>query len=120
MWKSAILKYYSVQKLSDAELDELIFEHFLYLTGQYEKNRKLIPEGNLIEMSYEELTSDPFKAVEKIYAHLNIPGFTNAAEDLRRQIAKEKSYRNFEHKISDITEHKIREKWGHYIQKWSY
>ena len=42
------------------------------------------------------------------------------AEDLRRQIAKEKSYRNFEHKVSDVTEQKIREKWGHYIQKWNY
>ena len=120
MWKHAILKYYSVQKISDAELDELVFEHLIYLTGQYEKYKKHIPPGNLIEMSYEELIADPFNAVKKIYAQLDIPGFKEAEDDLRHQLAAEKNYRNFEYTANDVVDHKIREKWGPYIQKWNY
>lgn len=65
MWKKAILNYYSVQKIADNELDEIVFEHFIHLTGQYETDKQLIPEGNLIEISYEELKADPFNNIKK-------------------------------------------------------
>jgi hypothetical protein len=120
MWKRAILSYYSVQKISDVELDEIVFDHFIYLTEQYEKDKNLIPAGNLIEISYEELKADSFLVIRKIYSGLNLSGFEPAAEDLLLQIEKEKKYQNFQYQFSDNTLKRIEERWGKYISQWNY
>lgn len=120
MWRTAILPYYSVQKISDEDLDEIVFGHFEYLTDRYEEDKKLIPEGNLIEISYEELKADSFNIIQKIYSQLNIPDFELAANDLLLQLEKEKEYQNFSYQFSDITLKKIEEKWGKYFQRWNY
>ena len=120
MWQRAILKYYSVQEISDAELDEIIFDHFIYLTERYEKDRKLIPDGNLTEISYEELKSDAFSTIQKIYANINLPDFELTANDLLLQLEREKEYQNFHYQFSDNTFKKIEERWGKYIRQWNY
>jgi hypothetical protein len=120
MWKRAILGYYSVQKLSDAELDEIIFGHFLHLAGKYEAEKELIPPGNLAEIPYEALKSDPFAAVQKLYSLLNLPGFEAAQGDLQQQIDQEKEYTTFPFQYSEETLKKVEEQWGEYIRKWNY
>lgn len=120
MWKRAILGFYSVQKISDAELDEIVFGHFDYLMGQYEKDRNLIPPGNLCEVSYEDLKAAPFVTIQKIYSRLNIPDFEKTAGDLRLQIESEKDYKNFRHLFDTRTLERIGEKWAGYISRWNY
>ena len=120
MWKRAILNYYSVQNITDAELDEIVFEHFTYLTGQYAKDKVLIPEGNLIEISYEALKADPFGTIQKIYSQINLPNFEQTEDDLLKQLEAEKGYQNFQYHFSDETNKKIEGKWGEYIDHWKY
>jgi omega-hydroxy-beta-dihydromenaquinone-9 sulfotransferase len=120
MWQRAILKFYSIQKISEEDLDEIIFGHLIYLVEQYEKDKKLIPEGNLVEISYEELKSDSFNAIQKIYSRINLPDFELTANNLRLQLEKEKDYRNFQYTHNDVTFKKITERWGKYIHQWNY
>jgi len=120
MWKSAILKYYSVQEITDADLDEIVFGHFEYLTEQYEKQKDLIPGGNLVEISYEELKADSFGVIQKIYTQLNLPGFESTADHLLSKIETEKDYREFQYRYSDPVFKRIEERWGKYIRRWNY
>jgi hypothetical protein len=120
MWKRAIIPYYSVQKISDYHLEEIVYGHFEYLTERYEAEKNLIPEGNLIEISYEELKEDSFNTMRKIYSQLSLPGFESASADLMLQLEKEKEYRNFSYQFSHTTLKKIDEKWGKYIRQWNY
>lgn len=120
MWQNAILNYYSVQKISNEELDEIVFDHFSYLTDKYENDRKLIPKGNLIEISYEELKADSFNMIKKIYSKLNLPDFESTANELLLLLEKEKEYRNFQYQYNDMTKKIIEEKWGKYIRQWNY
>lgn len=120
MWRKAILKYYSLQKISDEELDEIIFKHFLHLIERYEKDKKLIPEGNLIEISYEELKADSFSIIRKIYSELNLPDFEMTANDLLKQLEIEKEYQNFQFQFTAETLKRINERWGKYISEWGY
>ncbi|MDP2891447.1 MAG: adenylyl-sulfate kinase [Bacteroidota bacterium] len=120
MWKKAILSYYSVQKISDDELDEIVFEHFEYLMDQYEKDKHLIPEGNLIEISYEELKADPYNTILKIYSEINLPDFELTAKELLLQIESEKEYQNFQYQFDDASLEKIERRWGKYTHQWNY
>jgi hypothetical protein len=120
MWMKAILSNYSVQKISDTELDEIIFGHFEYLMEQYENDKHLIPEGNLIEISYEELKADSFSTIRKIYSQINLPDFELTAKDLLLQLESEKKYQNFQYQFSTNTFDQIEERWGKYIHQWNY
>lgn len=95
MWKNVILKFYSLQNISDSQLDEIIFGHFDFLTSRYNSEKHLIPHGNLIEITYEELKSGPWETVRYIYKQLQLPGFEKAADDLVRKIKEETGYKNF-------------------------
>jgi hypothetical protein len=120
MWQKAILNYYSVQKITDGELDEIVFEHFLYLNEKYEKDKHLIPAGNLVEISYEQLKKVPFNTIQKIYSELKLPGFELMADDLLSQIELEKNYTTFRHQFNTETIKQIETRWGKYIQQWNY
>ena len=120
MWKTAIMKYYSLQKISDSELDEIIFGHFDYLMEQYAKEKHLIPEGNLVEISYEELKEKPFDTIKNIYLKLNLPDFEQTSKDLMLQVDSEKGYRNFQYQYDKNTVKKIEGRWGKYIHNWNY
>ncbi|MEI6694583.1 MAG: sulfotransferase [Bacteroidota bacterium] len=120
MWKQAILKYYSVQKITEDELDEIVFGHFVYLMDRYEEDKKLIPEANLIEISYEDLKADSFNTMQKIYLKLKLEGFDSASDELKAQLEHEEKYKNFTYEFSETTFKKIEAKWGKYINQWNY
>lgn len=119
MWKRAILNWYSLQKISDEELDEIVFEHYVYLAGHYNRDKKLIPEGNLLEITYEELKANPFGTIQKIYSQLGLPDFEVTVNDLLLKIEIEKDYRNFEHQFCDSTLKTIEQRWGQFIDEWN-
>ncbi|MGC9307933.1 MAG: sulfotransferase, partial [Thermoplasmatota archaeon] len=49
----------------------------------------LIPEGNLVEVCFEDLVQRPLAVVENIYASLELPGFPEARGDLQRYLASQ-------------------------------
>lgn len=120
MWKRAILKYYSVQRVSDQELEDLVINHFIHKMEQYETDKPLIPKGNIIEISYEELITNSFITIKSIYTELSLPGFELTAIDLLLKIESEKEYQCFQHRISTEDLNHIEEYWGKYIHQWNY
>lgn len=60
---------------ADEQIHEFILNQFSLLWREYAADRESIPEGNLHELSYDELTADPVAAMEAIYRDLNLEGF---------------------------------------------
>jgi hypothetical protein len=119
IWIRAIRKYYCLQKISDRQIEEVIFQHFEYLIKQYEKAKKLIPEGQLIEVQYEELEANPLEVLKRIYSQLSLPDFEEAKESYLSQLQKEKQYQKFQYEFSEDTFKRIEERWVTYIQQWN-
>ncbi len=120
MWKKAILKYYCLQNLSESELEDVIFQHYNHLISQYENEKELIPDKNLVEVQFEELESHPLLLIKRIYYELNIPDFEIAEVRIRQQIQEEKKYKKFEYKFSTETYERIKSQWGRKINKDEY
>lgn len=60
---------------SGTQIHEFVLSQFVTLWEEYVTDRSLIRSGNLVEMSFEELSGDPVAAVSRIYAELGLPGF---------------------------------------------
>ncbi|SRR6266498_1000393 len=120
MWIKGIKKNYIMQNFSNEQIEELIFQHFEYLTQQYERDKKLIPKGHLIEIQYEELEADPLKVLKRIYSELHLPNFEAAIDNILPQLQKEKQYRKFQYQYNEDTFKRVEERWGTYINQWNY
>lgn len=57
------------------EVQEFILNQFVELWRDYDDARGSVPTGDLTEISYHELTTDPVHAIRKIYSSLGITGF---------------------------------------------
>lgn len=117
MWKKAIKRFY-LQKISNEQMEELVFKEFIQLAEQYQRDKKLIPPGSLIEVLFEDLEQDPMNVLENIYAELELPDFEIAKEQLLQKLYKEKKYQKFDYVYQEEVFKKIDRRWGKYIHQW--
>ncbi len=117
LWHKALRKF-CLQKISDKQIEEIIFSDYSYMMEQYEKDKTLIPEGNLVEVEFEELEARPLTVLKKIFTVLNIPGFETVRDGLMKQLQKEKQYSKFKYDYNDETFKKIEKRWRKYIYQW--
>lgn len=59
----------------------------------YEKDKALIPEGNLFEVRYEDFEQDPEIYIEQIYKQLNLGDSTQVMQKLEPMLPKLKGYK---------------------------
>ena len=117
LWQKAIRKF-CLQSISDKQIEEIIFSDYSAMLERYETDKMSIPEGNLIEVRYEELESSPLAVLKKIYTTLNIPAFETVKGRLIRQLQKEKQYSKFKYEYDAETFKKVYKRWGKYIDQW--
>ena len=63
------------------------------LYHKYESDKKFIPEGNLIEVKFEDFEADAMGMTENIYKSLSIPGFAEAQGDIENMSAARRDIR---------------------------
>ncbi|MGA9751535.1 MAG: sulfotransferase [Acidobacteriota bacterium] len=81
-----------LQSVTPAELDEAVFHFYEGMMRKYWATKDLIPEGNLVEIRYEEFERDPLRSLAEIYEGLKLPGFDGAKEAFEGYIASQASY----------------------------
>lgn len=79
---NAMVSSQFLQEVSPAETDDMIIDNYKKIVGKYLKERHLIPEGNLIELSYHDLLNNPHFEVERIYKTLNLPNYDKAKPEI--------------------------------------
>jgi omega-hydroxy-beta-dihydromenaquinone-9 sulfotransferase len=71
---------------------EDILEIYNEMMLQYETQKGYIPKNNLLEISYDDLVTEPFLIICKIYSALNIHPHDPRHVSLKRYISAEASY----------------------------
>jgi omega-hydroxy-beta-dihydromenaquinone-9 sulfotransferase len=92
LWKS-----FKGQHLSDAD-DKLIRENILWSYKKclefYERDKSLIPKGNLVELKYEVFSKKPMNELKRIYENLGLKNFEAKKEGFERYLAKKHKSEN--------------------------
>ena len=118
LWSKAIKKFW-LQNVSEKQIEEIVFTEYIQLIKQYQKDKKLIPADNLIEVPYEDLEQYPVNVVEEIYMQLNLPDFKIAKEQVMHKLESEKKYQKFEYTYNEEVFKKIESRWLKYINEWN-
>ena len=109
-----------LQDISNEQLESNFIEVYRRLFYKFEEQKHLIPEGNLVEIKFEDFEQDAFAMTEDIYKKLYIPGFEEAKPEIEQYLGKKKGYKKNKYKYDDRTVHLVEENWGMALKEWGY
>ncbi len=81
-----------LQNFSQEETIDRVMYCYETTMRKYYEERSLIPEGNLVEVSFQELENDGMATAKKIYEQLQLPGFEVAQPRIKAYLDDVKDY----------------------------
>lgn len=115
-----MLPHLQLQSIDEQKLDDAIFQLYKDLMQDYLEQKDMIPKGNLVEISFDELEKDPLSIISSIYEDLNLPGYSKAEPGFKAYVNKMKSYKKNTHVLTPELVEKINREWGFTMNKWDY
>ena len=109
-----------LQDISNEQIESNFIEVYRRLFYKYEEQKHLIPEGNLVEVKFEDFEQDAFAMTEDIYKKLNLPGFEESKAEIEKYLGKKKGYKKNQYKYDDRTVRLVEENWGMALKEWGY
>lgn len=109
--------------LPEGDLDIILEDTIVYIfkrmyTELFELEEKI--SDNMITISYMELSSSPYKCLEKIYRELDIPNYEEALPHIKKYIDSQKNYVKNRFTINPRLRDKINSELGFYFKHYGY
>ncbi len=105
---------------SDEYVENYIVDLYGMLYEQYIKDKENIPQGNLVEISYEEFVKAPVDTLEHIYSELGLEGFCEAKCEFEEYIKSLGDYKTNKFVLTDELKNKINTKLGRFVDYFGY
>ena len=83
----------TLENVDSSVLEKNILSVYSKLYHKYEADKQFIPEGNLIEVKFEDFEADALGMTEKIYKQLSIPGYEESKEAIEKYVGGKKGYK---------------------------
>lgn len=115
-----IIRSLQLQEISGTSLEEDILVTYRELFEKYESEKSLIPEGNLVEVRFEDFEKDPMGAVQEMYRRLSIGGFEEARSSMEKYVTGHKGFRKNKYSYSDRTVRLVEDNWSGALERWGY
>ena len=99
-------------------------QHLLLMYKKmYEKylcERELVPEGNLVEIRYEDFVDDPLPELKRIYTDLGLPGFQDVENRFKAYMLAQSEINPRSYVVSDEVKEKVNAHWGFAFDAFGY
>lgn len=109
-----------VQNITNEQIEANFVEVYRKMYYAYEEQKRLIPEGNLFEMKFEDFEADSFGMTRDIYQKLDIPGFVESQESIQNYLSKKKGYKKNQYTYDEHTVQIVEDKWAMALKDWGY
>ncbi|MBX3438205.1 MAG: sulfotransferase [Planctomycetaceae bacterium] len=91
--------------------EEEVLHDYRWAVDCYERDRQLIPEGNLYEVRFEDLEADPLRELERMYSGLSLPAFDAAKQALIPEVERLKGYKKNSFRRMDLRTKRLVYSW---------
>jgi Sulfotransferase family len=109
-----------VQDYSNEQIEEQILSVYKTMYDKYEEDKKLIPEGNLIEVKFEDIEANALEVTKQIYSTLRIPGFEEARPAIEAYLNQKKGYKKNKYQYAPRTVELVEKNWKFALDQWDY
>lgn len=110
-------------QLQDVNWDEVeasVFSNYVDMTQRYMHERRSIPEGNLVEVRFEDIEADAMGSLAHIYSALNLPGWEQAKQPVAEYLGKLSGYRKNRYRLDRSLIERVDREWGFAAREWGY
>lgn len=97
------LNLFSLQQHDWNAVQEDVLQRYQMLMQRLLRDKELIPQNQLLEVSHEEMTKQPLEVLQRIYSHLNLPGFGTAQPQMANYVQSMSNYETNRYKFDDAT-----------------
>ena len=115
-----LLPSLKLQTISDREIEDNIILFYREIMSKFFEDKKLIPQGNLVEIKYEDLVDNYLDVLEQIYRQLNLSEFDWKKAKFARYAEARSRYRSNQYFLSQEDKNKVAKNWGFAIDRWQY
>lgn len=119
LWQN-VLGNISMQQVSDEQMNNIILETYVKLHRKYMEERKQIPEKQLIEVAYEDITKEPMKHLHDIYHKLEVPGLTEAMPYFEEYLKHAMQWKKPRYMFDPNDVALVNKHWDFAFKEWNY
>lgn len=111
---------HQMQDVDWAGIEEFIIDAYAVTMRRFIEDIQLIPEGNLVELKFEDLESDPLGELERVYRGLGLSGWDATKQAVRDYLGTVSGYMKNVYTPSREVIDRVRAKWGFAFDHWNY
>ncbi|HVQ00908.1 MAG TPA: sulfotransferase, partial [Candidatus Thermoplasmatota archaeon] len=115
-----VVPRYCVQRPDMHATEEHMIDLYARFYKKYFEERHLIPEGNLVEVKYEDFIENPMKDVEMIYRTLDLHAFTNVKSSMCEYTGTQKYFKASSYTVDPEVREKLSKKWKTVFDEFGY
>lgn len=109
-----------MQSITHEELEQEILANYTALYHQYRQEKIRIPEGNLIEVRFEDFEADPMLFTETIYRTLDLGDFARVRPLMEKYIHQKQGFRKNRYQYDPRTIELVEKHWSEALTEWNY
>lgn len=109
-----------LKEVNNKFVDKIIFETYTKLMHDYQKQKDMIPKGNLMELSFEDFEKDPVTEIKKIYSELLNDNFDKAKPYFTEYFDSLAGYKKNKYSVDETSINAIRKEWGYFMELYGY
>jgi hypothetical protein len=109
-----------LQDIDDDTVREYILWSYVESHRAYERDRALIPEGNLCEISYEQFRASPLRVLRGVYETLSLGDFGAVEGRFSAYLADTHKSSQPPYDFSEVERREIRARLAPWIEGWGY
>ena len=115
-----VLPLYQLDEYDFDEMERLVAANCDRMLRKYVTDRARIPPGNLAEVRFEDLESNPVDELERLYRELGLPGWSEAEPRIREYLETLSGYRKNEFRRDQALVDRVNERWAFTVRAWGY
>ena len=115
-----VVPIYCIQKQDMQNLESHMLDLYAQMYKKYFEERRLIPNGNLVEIQYEDFISQPVENVEKIYSTLGLNDFEASKKKFIEYATSQKYFKASNYTVEPAVKEKLQEKWKFVFDEFGY
>ena len=120
MYNEMFPYFFLQEPYTDDEGQDFIIDLYEEMFIKYFEEKDLIPEGNLIEIKYEDFIQQPMEGLRSIYQNLNLEHFEESQQNFEAYLESVKGYKKNKHILDEKIEKKISSRWQLTLNRWGY
>jgi hypothetical protein len=102
------------------EVEKTMMELYAEMHQKYLSEREYIPDGNLIEIRYENFITQPLEETKRIYNELHLGGFKESEQVFKKFIASQANIKTHDYIITEEVRRKVSTQWGFVFDAFGY